>query len=205
MKGKALIFFVLPLLLLGVGCKQADEATAPIEAPLDALEQAQELSVEVQAQQRRQADTVTNLLPVALVLTEGAAEPTEGVERLAAADDTFGCLERIGYVRVSRETATDDVVLDALNTLFSLREPQVQGMLNPLWESTMTVDRIEGDGVKAKVYLTGELMAIGTCSYPRLKEQIEATVRQYRPEYEIILNGDEANWRCFGDMSGMCE
>jgi len=204
MRTKAIITLVLPLLFIGAGCqKTVDEAAKPIEVPLAALQDAQELSADIAAQTRRQADSQVNLLPVAVVLAEGHDEPTEGVERLA--DETFGCEDRIGYVRVSRETATDDVLLDALNTLFSVAEPQLHGMLNSLWESEVQVEKIGGDGLTAKIYLTGNLMSPGVCADPRIKEQVEATVRQYRPNYEIIFNGSEANWRCFGDGSGLCE
>lgn len=198
---KNLFFFLLAaLILVGLGCKSVNQSETGSNEP---VESATDQVVDVFAQ-RRAADAVTNLLPVALVLTEGHEVPAGGVERLA--DKTFGCSDRIGYVRVSRETATDDVVKDALETLFAVRESQINGLLNSLWESTLKVEQIRSiDGFTTEVWLVGELLSPGTCADPRIKEQVEATVRQYRPEFEIILNGNEANWRCFGDMSGLCQ
>ncbi len=207
MKTRIAIYLCLPLLLLGAGCaadELADDAVKPVEVPLSALDQAKELSADVKARELREADAVANLLPVAMVLPDGHEEPADGAERLA--DETFGCNDRIGYVRVSRETGTGDVLHDALNTLFAETEYTVgPGMLNSLPDSEIAVEKILYFGERVEIYLTGELVSPGVCADPRIKEQIEATVRQYHPNYEIILNGNEANWRCFGDGSGLCE
>lgn len=195
------------LVLAGAGCAQkadevAGDAVRPISAPVAALGQANETLAAADAAARRQADSIANLLPVAVVLTEGQDVPS-GVDRLA--NETFGCLDHIGYVEVSRETATDDVAYDALMTLFSIKDPNVSGMYNSVWQSTLTVDEIRGIGDQTvEVYISGETMTSGVCDDPRFKEQIEATVRQYWPKYSIFLNGSEKNWECFGDMSGTC-
>lgn len=198
----------MALMLAGIGCSQkadevAEDAVKPIAVPVAALEEANDATAEINAATRRQADSIENLLPVAMVLPEGHDAPADGVERLSV--KTFGCLDRIGYVRVSRETATEDIVHDALMTLFSVRDATVNDMYNSLWQSTLTVDEIRGMGdAGIEVYISGETMTSGTCDDPRFKEQIEATVRQYRPKYRIFLNGTETEWECFGDMSGMC-
>lgn len=204
----ALIALPVALLSVGVGCAEkadevAEDAVRPISAPVAALGEANEATDEINAATRRQADSIENLLPVAMVLTEGRQAPAGGVERLAGR--TFGCQDRIGYVRVSRETATSDVVHDALMTLFSVREAVIEGMHNSLWQSALTVDEIRGVGDNTiEIYISGEMVSSGACDDPRLKEQIEATIRQYRPKYRIFLNGTEKNWECFGDMSGAC-
>ncbi|MFH1047228.1 MAG: hypothetical protein V1738_02895 [Patescibacteria group bacterium] len=206
MRNRTVIYLLLPLLLLGAGCadEAVNDAAKPIEVPLAALGDAKALSLDVQARQLRSADSVANLLPVAMVLTDGQAEPTNEVERLAT--KTFGCEDRIGYVRVSREAGTGDLVNDALTTLFAEREYSYAGtMHNSLPDSSLKVDEVRYTDEHAQVFLSGEIVSPGACADPRIKEQVEATVRQYYPDYEIILNGTEANWRCFGDLSGLCE
>lgn len=206
-RAKAIIA-VFAVALLGAGCSSEVQPTPLDQAAtgVRALKQTQQLSADVAAQKRRVEDETANLLPVAVVLPDGHEAPSEGVERLA--DEKFGCLDRIGYVRVSRESDSGDIVRDALNTLFAVPEPTVGGsvMLNSLWESELSVAQIRStDGATTEVWLEGELVSPGTCADPRIKEQVEATVRQYRPQYKIFLNGSESEWRCFGDGSGLCE
>ncbi len=204
----AILTLLTVLMLVGLGCGQAadeaaEDAVKPVAVPVAALGQANEAAEAANAATRRRADSVANLLPVAVVLTEGQEVP-EGIDRLSK--DTFGCLDRIGYVDVSRETATDDVAYDALMTLFSIKDSTVGGLHNSLWQSDLTVDEIRGVGDQnVEVHISGETMTSGVCDDPRFKEQIEATVRQYWPKYKIFLNGTEKHWECFGDMSGMCE
>jgi hypothetical protein len=57
----------------------------------------------------------------------------------------------------------------------------------------------------AEVWLSGDLVSGGACDVPRVKAQVEETVRLYSPVFKIYLNGSESAWRCFGDMSGQCE
>ncbi|MFH2063260.1 MAG: hypothetical protein ABIJ46_03855 [bacterium] len=205
MNTKSLVAVSLSVLLLaGWGCSPKIQPTPldQVENELNALQSAQELSADEAARVRRDEDQLANLLPVAVVLTEGHEPPAQGVERLA--DETFGCLDRIGYVRLSRETATDSVVADAVNTLLAARDSTYETMLNSLWESTFKLDKVQENGGVTEVWISGQANSPGTCADPRIKEQIEATVRQYSPSYRIFLNGTEANWRCLGDMSGEC-
>ncbi|MEA3249482.1 MAG: hypothetical protein U9Q03_03930 [Patescibacteria group bacterium] len=204
----ALIALPIALVLVGIGCAEkadevAEDAVKPIAAPIAALNQANQATAGINASSRRKADLIENLLPVAMVLPDGQTAPASGVERLQTA--TFGCLDRIGYVRVSREAATNDVLKDALMTLFSVRDATVNAMYNSLWQSTLMVDQVQGVGADTvEVYISGEALTSGVCDDPRFKEQIEATVRQYWPNYTIFLNGTEKEWECFGDQSGLC-
>jgi hypothetical protein len=195
------IFFVLvaTLLFAGIGCEKSSK-----ESLVNSVQNTPEQTENTIAQQRRVADSVANLLPTAMVLTDGTIPPAEGIERLE--EKTFGCADRIGYVRLSRETATENVAYDALATLFSARDSNVQGLYNPLWESTLKVKEVQltPDSI-AIVKLEGQLLSAGECDDPRLKEQVEATVRQYWPKYQILLNGSEAEWRCIGNLSGQCK
>jgi hypothetical protein len=206
MRNKIIFSLAALWLLIGVGCKSNERPESLLNSEIDdgAIETVIEFSEEISAQKRSAMDFLANLLPVALVLTEGSTEPDEGVERLSR--ETFGCSDRIGYVRVSRESASNEIVSDALETLFSIRDPQVNGMINSLWESNLKVDKVLSiDGQITEVWLSGEILSSGVCADPRIKAQIEATIRQYRSSFQIYLNGSEANWRCFGDMSGLCQ
>jgi len=204
----SIIAVVIALSLTGAGCseeadKAAEDAVKPIAVPVAALNEANEATAEINAATRREADSIDNYLPVAVVLTDGQQAPTDGIERLET--KTFGCSDRIGYVRLSREAATSDVVRDALTTLFAVKDPNVGGLYNSIWQSALEVDKIQStDGVTTEVWISGETTMSGACDSPRLKEQIEATIRQYRPKFKVLLNGTESEWDCFGDMSGEC-
>lgn len=204
MKKRAIIAVILPLLFFGAGCGEQAEQPKDSSPHKKALDQAESLSVEAKARKLRQQDVSANLLPVAAVLPDGHEEPEDGVERLS--DETFGCMDRIGYVRVSRETGTGDVALDALNTLLAeTRYTLDGGMINALPDSSLSVDRIAYTGEQANVYLVGDIVSPGVCADPRIKEQVEATIRQYHPDYRIFWDGSKSAWRCYGDQSGLCE
>jgi|GEM_PF-2323600 len=204
--GAVVVLFAL-LALLGVGCQEtaeqaADEALTPISAPLSALEKAQGTGQEAAAATRRQGALLSDDITVALVLTEGQTAPL-GIDRLG---EVFGCNDRIAYLSVPKVSREDFwVVRDALNALFALQDPTVDDLHNSLWQSDLSVDKVQSrDGQTTEVWLTGEMMSSGACDDPRIKAQIEATISQFRPHYQVFLNGSESEYRCFGDMSGLC-
>jgi hypothetical protein len=190
------------LLLVGGGCSRvADDAMQPITVPLGALEQAKELTAEEKARATAEAEALTNEVGVVMIITEGVEVPpglTPG--------EMIGCNDRPVVVQLTRETATGDVLRDALNTLFAVRDTNVQGALNSLDDATLKVDDIRStDGVTTEVHISGALNSGGTCDDPRITEQVEGTIRRFRPKYKVFWNGSEANWRCHGDMSGECK
>lgn len=197
---------VAALIFLGVGCSTAekvvDDALLPAKVSLDALQKAKNLTTDLGAKDNEEAERHTNDITVAFVISDIQEVPL-GLE---AEDETFGCQDTIVYTKLGRETATGDVVRDALNTLFAERRTSVDGLYNALAYSTIVVDRIVSrDGVTTEVELKGEIVSGGTCDWPRITEQVEATVRRFRPKYRILLNGSESAWRCLGDESGFCE
>jgi hypothetical protein len=198
---------VVGLTLLGAGCVQEANQSADtlvegaVGTPLQALNQAKQLTAAEQARLNREAATDGNLIPVALILTEGNAAPAEAV-----IGETIGCADQVALIGLSRVAATDRPVLDALNTLLAWKDSSYQDLYNALAFSDLQVDQVvTTDGRTTRVELSGEVVSGGTCDDPRIKAQIEETVRQFHPDFKIILNGDEAAWRCLGDGSGLCE
>lgn len=196
---------VAALIFLGIGCATADEivddALLPTTVSLDALNKAKNLTTTLQAKDNEEAERTTNDVTVAFVIPDGQDAPV-GLET----EKTFGCNDTIVYMKRGRETASGDTVHDALATLFAEKQSTVGEAHNALSFSTLLVDRIVSrDGVTTEVELKGELVSSGACDSPRIKEQVEATVRRFRPKYKILLNGSESEWRCFGDESGLCE
>lgn len=194
-----------PLLLIGGGCisatdKTVDGALQPVTVPLAALDKAKELSAEERARALEQAENITNEVGVVMILIDGET-PKAGMEP----GPVIGCNDRPVVVQVSRESATDSTLRDALDTLFAVREITVDGLHNSLADSTLSVEKIlSPDGVTTEVWIKGELNSGGACDDPRITEQVEGTIRRFKPNYKVYWNGSESAWRCHGDMSGEC-
>jgi len=196
------------LVLAGAGCaktaKIADElatdAVKPMAFSVGALNQAKQVAAQANARANAESDAIANEMTVAMVVTEGAEVPP-GIEP----GETFGCNDRSAYVKVARESDSGDVLRDALQSLFAVRETTYDGLYNSLASSSLAVDRIQSsDGVTTEVWLKGQVSTGGACDDPRLKQQIEATVSRLKPDFKIFLNGSEENYRCLGDESGTC-
>lgn len=197
---------LLALTFAGAGCMQfADEAAtdviSPVTAPVEALDFAIETVDEAKARERAALLAANGDIAVTFIVTENAVVPTG-----AEAGRVIGCNDRVAVSRVPRVQVTSNEVVDALTTLFSFRDSNVNGLYNALSQSTFSALKAESkDGVVTEVWLTGEARSGGTCDDPRVKAQIEDTIAQFRPKYKIFLNGTEANWRCLGNMSGKCK
>lgn len=195
------------VLFLGAGCVQtadelATDAVKPVAVPIAALNQAKQVTGDVQAQANWQAELIANEMTVAMVLTEGN-EPPAG---LTVESELFGCNDHIVFVKTARESETDNPLRDALNSLFAIRETTFKELHNSLANSSLAVDKIQStDGVTTEVWLTGQTQSAGECDDPRIKEQVAATVRRLKPHFRIFFNGSEKDWRCLTDLSGQCE
>jgi hypothetical protein len=196
-----------PLLFIGGGClavktadQVANDAVKPVAVPLAALDKAKEVTAEEKARSIEEAESITNEVGVVMILTDGeTAKP--GMDP----GEIFGCNDRPVVVQISRESATGSTLHDALDTLFAVKELTVNDLHNSLADSTLSVDKIlSSDGVTTEVYLKGELSSGGACDDPRITEQVEGTIRRFKPKYKVYLNGSDATWRCHGDMSGSC-
>lgn len=191
------------LALFGAGCADQPSPLDGIGASVGALNEAKELTAEEAARKRRGDDVMTVDISVATIITEGSDVPP-AVTRVEPG--TIGCNDRVGYVRVFRETDYGDVAWDALASLLANRESTIEQTYNSTWQSSLVVESVRptSDG-PIEVRLTGLPLSGGTCDDPRIKAQVEYTVSQYWPDYRILLNGSESAWRCIGDMSGLCK
>lgn len=193
------------LMLVGAGCMSfgdslGDAAIQPVAVPLSALDQTQEAVELRQAKVNEDDERDSADVSVALIWSDeaaGKATPVEG---------EIGCADRIAYLPMHREAMTDSVLSDALVTLFAIRNANQDGLYNALWQSELSVEKIlSRDGVTTEVWLKGTIASGGACDDPRIKAQIESTIKRFRPKYQIFLNGSEAAYRCLGDQSGQCK
>jgi hypothetical protein len=201
-----LLAVTLSAVLLGAGCREAgnelgNEIVTPVAVPVAALNQAKSTMSDAQAVANLQAESVANEVTVAMVLTEGAKAP-DG----AKIGETFGCNDQVAYVKAPRESDSGDTLRDVLNSLFAQRDPSFAKLYNSLAMTSLTVDKIQStDGVTTEVWLKGTPTSGGTCDDPRIRMQIEATIKRLKPKYKIFLNGSESEYNCIGNMSGNCK
>ncbi|MBN1585755.1 hypothetical protein JW899_05325 [Candidatus Uhrbacteria bacterium] len=206
-------FFLLPsvaiaVILTGGGCiREVDEdiqstVDRTIGIPIGAYEQAVRLTDGEQARQHREEEAESNYVTVAMIVTEGSAVP-DGV----TLGPTIGCNDRVAFIKVSRLTDSGQVVIDALNTLFGLNDATYGGLHNSLAESTLKVsDRAYTTGsAGVEIRMEGSVMSAGTCDDPRIRAQIEETIRYFEPNFTVILNDSDSAWRCFGNQTGLCK
>lgn len=80
------------------------------------------------------------------------------------------------------------------------------GYHNPLKEKGIDVVDVQEQGRSTIIIeLEGQPQFGGLCDTPRLKAQIEETVRLITKEkFEIRLNGSLEEYQCMGDASGRC-
>ena len=185
------------LILVGAGCMQLGNKknTATITPIINA-------DPDVEAKMNEEQDQHASDLSVGMILTEGAEVPA-GATVLPG---TIACNDRVVLEKLHREASTDNVLADALATLFAVKDSSVDTYYNAIWQSSLKVEKIQStDGVTTEVWLKGEPTSGGACDDPRIKAQIEATVRRLKPKFKIFLNGKESNYRCIGDMSGECK
>lgn len=198
---------VVCLIFSGGGCQDSaadrvagEAVNGMIRTPLKALDQAKELTQMERARAALDAESVANEMTVAMILPDGVAAPA-GIEP----GETVGCNDRVAYAKVPRESDSGDTLKDVLNSLFAVRETTYGGLHNSLALSRLSVEKIQSrDGVNTEVWLKGSVSSSGACDDPRVKAQIEFTVKRLKPAYKIFLNGSEDEFRCIGDMSGLC-
>jgi hypothetical protein len=199
----SLVLIPAALLFVGAGCfgvgdQLTEEAIKPVTVPLDALRDSKEAIALANARKNEESDMGAADVTVALIRLAEEGKPFDS--------DAIGCGDRIEAVPVHRAVQSDSVVRDALTTLFAIDDSSFDGLYNSLAGSDLKVeDVLSRDGVTTEVRLSGNIVSGGACDNPRIKAQIEQTIRRFKPNYRIILNGSESAYRCFGDMSGQCE
>ena len=65
-------------------------------------------------------------------------------------------------------------------------------------------DRLHLGVYKTIVHMEGDPVFGGICDVPRLKAQLEETLKLYLDPFEIHLNGSAKRWECLGNESGTC-
>jgi hypothetical protein len=200
----------LALMLVGAGCadaakvatESADLAVNSVQLSAETLEKAKQTAEQANAVTNELNESYSDDITVAWVLTEGSS--TKHPAQISAT--TFGCEDRIALVKEHRMAATNSPVNDALVTLFSLGDQSHEGLYNSLSSSQLKVDKILSlDGVTTDIHIVGTVSIGGACDAPRFREQIEATVRRFKPKFRIFLNGTEQEYRCLGNESGTCQ
>lgn len=126
-------------------------------------------------------------------------------QNLSSDWEKIGCEDYL----VQYKTRTDEDVnlKTALDLLFAQKDtllPNGTPLHNALSKSKVVIGVAE-EKDKTTVDLVGKIPIAGVCDTPRIKEQIERTIRYYAPQAKILYNGSESSWRCFGDESGLCE
>jgi hypothetical protein len=81
----------------------------------------------------------------------------------------------------------------ALRELLSIKDREVgpERLYNALYQSNLQVERLELEGGKATIRLSGELRLGGVCDNPRVEAQIVQTARQFATvqTVEVFVNG----------------
>lgn len=120
----------------------------------------------------------------------------------------FGCESLLVPVRRSL-TKTQSDLAHAIVELITIKQMAYadQGLRNAVAPSAPTIKltNIHYDGKTRVIDFEGSFLSAGTCDDPRIKAQIEETVKLYVSDYRIQLNGKESEWRCLFDQSGLCE
>lgn len=120
----------------------------------------------------------------------------------------FGCESLLVPVRRSFEKTQSDLA-HAIVELITIKQQAYadQGLRNAVAPSAPTIKltNIHYDGKTRVIDFEGSFLSAGTCDDPRIKAQIEETVKLYASDYRIQLNGKESEWRCLFDQSGTCK
>jgi LysM repeat protein len=108
--------------------------------------------------------------------------------------ELIGCDDSLVPVSMSIDPDADPIQA-SLHNLFEVGETHdASGLYNSLYQSDLSVERIEMDGSTANLYLTGTLQLGGVCDEPRAKYQLIETVNQFPDVSDVVVfvNGEEA-------------
>lgn len=196
---KSLLVVSVSFLTLGAGCKTQ---TTNINATTD-LSNVPVVNVAVSVPSAVVEQQVTST--VYLVAIEG----TLAWSKVASSGHVkkIGCNDYIVPTPIGSIQNPESPLRNALVTLLGVTEKDAAalGLSSTLAKSNLQIGSINqnADGVFV-VDLEGTLNPAGLCDDPRMKAQIEETVGEFG-KFQILLNGKESNWRCFGDESGLCQ
>jgi hypothetical protein len=119
----------------------------------------------------------------------------------------FGCESLLVPVKIAI-TKTQSDLAEALVQLITIKQNayEEQALRNAVAPSAPTIKltNIHYEGKTRVIDFEGQFTSGGACDDPRIKAQIEETVKLYVTDYQIRLNGEEKQWRCLFDASGLC-
>lgn len=202
---KPLIITLATLVFLGAGCYQtadqlSTEAVSPLTTSAAALKTAKDTMAGVKLAESNEMAQATDPITVAYTILDGHPVPPQ-----AEVGETFGCSDRLGFLAVPRAVESGNELQDAVVTMLASRETSVSDMYNVLGNSRLVLDHLTvKDGV-TEIYLKGQPVSGGTCDDPRIKHQVEGTIKRYATKYKLFLNGKESAWRCLGNLKGDCK
>ena len=132
---------------------------------------------------------------VMLVGYEEENYPGKGEEEY----ERVGCNDVLVPVTIPASSPRLASVLLALSRM----NPSSGELHNPMNEKGLVVESVEKrDGV-LQVSLVGDPQFGGLCDTPRVKGQIEETIKLHTDEeFVMLLNGDEKEYRCMGEGRG---
>lgn len=139
-----------------------------------------------------------------LIALEG--QPSWERARSVSGAEIVGCNDYLVPVTVNISGETPEARAEAaLHKLLSLTEEDLSkfGYQSGLLPSSLKASVAQKAAGNLVIDLKGTLTAGGVCAVPRIKSQIERTASQFG-RVAILVNGSEAEWRCFGDESGRC-
>jgi LysM repeat protein len=101
--------------------------------------------------------------------------------------ELIGCDDSLVPVILPIEPDADPIRA-TLENLFELEENYgAYGLYNSLYQSDLSVDRIDIDDKTAYLYLSGDMRLGGVCDEPRFKHQIMETVNQFPDVSDVIV------------------
>ena len=135
---------------------------------------------------------------VMLIAYEG--ETFEGMNNADEPYIVIGCEDRL----VPYDIPVISLRLKSVLSGLSAFQPP-EGLHNPMREKQLSIASVsELPRRKTIINFAGEPKLGGNCDTPRLKAQIEATIRLYEDDYELQLNGSFDEYTCIGDGRGGC-
>jgi hypothetical protein len=128
--------------------------------------------------------------PTALTITSGVTSIyLITLEDNGVSGKMIGCNDSVVPVEIMVDPGAD-ALRAALDTLLGLKDQYYgqSGLYNALYQSDLTVDKIEIEANEIKVGLVGTMMLGGECDNPRFGAQLSETVAQFAEGREVKIS-----------------
>jgi hypothetical protein len=166
--------FILISLLFG-GCSPSKEnQNSQMTPTLPAVESATNLS-----------PTKDSLIITVVPRGDMVKVPLIAVDDNGASGMKIGCGDSV--IMVDRPLSSPDALVQAYSELLAIRTRDYgeSGLVDPLYQSTLTIKNIYVQDGIAYIHLEGEFMMGGECDIPRVQAQLEQTALQF-PEVTAV-------------------